>query len=488
MPRAYLPPRGGKQTDPAGLANPNAGSAHHSNGTSTPKVDRIPCRYTDCHLTFKNKASLLDHLIEEPNHEYCEACDVCLQDWDDLMRHMAQSANHIACPSCGREFQSVKGMERHVAQSHRAEQKLTCYGCNVIFRTAGDMIGHLEKGLCRNTEQPKQSITKTSFQDHINQKTIINRMLKGDGLRMKSPSGPGSIASSGNQFGGENENSSVLLDEPTSENSNPTPALQPTPSAPRPTSVGASHNTQPRSQNMKNVTDSVSSLHLSGGGADLSSQHNGSTSQSRSNSSIQGGPGASAWANGPSAAVKAVPPSQGEPTAFAAGLQTLNYEYAQKNPGSAPPSRHTGASVSGFTSMDPSDWNTRFWNPRSDAWDPNRFFNSLIEAYECPHKECNFTDPSAAAFTSHCFDGHRPDVFRCPSCLREYKSLQALVQHCEAPSHKCQIRKARAYNQFMDFITGGFIDASRKNERGEVLYDVQKPAEFGDRTKDPSFW
>ena len=171
---------------------------------------------------------------------------------------------------------------------------------------------------------------------------------------------------------------------------------------------------------------------------------------------------------------------------FAAALHHLDQEYLAKHEG-APPA--ASATLNGIPNeQGHSDWNTRFWTPRSETWDPARFFNGLTRAFECPHQECHFVDISATKFTAHCFDAHVPSVYRCPSCLREYRSLQALVQHCESPSHRCQIRKTRGFNAFMDHITGGFISAGKRDERGEVVYEAALPNEFRDRDKEPGFW
>ena len=64
-----------------------------------------------------------------------------------------------------------------MGQDHRTKQSLLCLGCQSKYANAGELIGHLEKGMCRNESRPQEAISKLKFQDHINQKTIIEHML-----------------------------------------------------------------------------------------------------------------------------------------------------------------------------------------------------------------------------------------------------------------------------------------------------------------------
>jgi hypothetical protein len=59
---------------------------------------------------------------------------------------------------------------------------------------------------------------------------------------------------------------------------------------------------------------------------------------------------------------------------------------------------------------------------------------------------------------------------RCPSCLRQYNSATALVQHTESQARKCQIRDSRDYRQAVDLITGGLLDTAGRHDDLTVKY------------------
>ena len=59
-----------------------------------------------------------NHKRNDPEHDYCNKCDVDCDSWDDFVEHKA-NANpkvHIACLHCGQDFKSIPGRNRHIAQ------------------------------------------------------------------------------------------------------------------------------------------------------------------------------------------------------------------------------------------------------------------------------------------------------------------------------------------------------------------------------------
>jgi hypothetical protein len=60
--------------------------------------------------------------------------------------------------------------------------------------------------------------------------------------------------------------------------------------------------------------------------------------------------------------------------------------------------------------------------------------------------------------------------FRCPSCLRQYQSATALVQHAESQAVKCQIRESQEYKNAVDQITGGFVGTAGRHIDHTVRY------------------
>ena len=60
----------------------------------------------------------------------------------------------------------------------------------------------------------------------------------------------------------------------------------------------------------------------------------------------------------------------------------------------------------------------------------------------------------------------------CPCCLKNFKSHTALIQHCESPSSRCQIRRAFDYNDALNTLTGGLIEVKGRHPDGTVKYEA----------------
>lgn len=59
-----------------------------------------------------------NHKRNDPEHDYCNKCDLDCDSWDDYIEHKA-NANpkvHITCLHCGQDFKSIPGRNRHIAQ------------------------------------------------------------------------------------------------------------------------------------------------------------------------------------------------------------------------------------------------------------------------------------------------------------------------------------------------------------------------------------
>ncbi len=67
----------------------------------------------------------------------------------------------------------------------------------------------------------------------------------------------------------------------------------------------------------------------------------------------------------------------------------------------------------------------------------------------------------------------------CPSCLREFRTTAALIQHCESPSVRCSIRKCDGYHETIDQLTGGLIGIKGNFPDGTIKYsmgELKRPA------------
>ena len=55
-----------------------------------------------------------------------------------------------------------------------------------------------------------------------------------------------------------------------------------------------------------------------------------------------------------------------------------------------------------------------------------------------------------------------------------FSSTTALVQHCESPANRCNIRETGDYNQALDTITGGLLEVKERKDDGQVEYQAAK--------------
>lgn len=104
---------------------------------------------------------------------------------------------------------------------------------------------------------------------------------------------------------------------------------------------------------------------------------------------------------------------------------------------------------------------TRFWDPLSADWNPERFYDSITSRYNCPFV-CELTWDTPADLNQHINSDHRMTRMKCLSCLKYFKSATALMAHCESRGSKCQVNKADNYNIFLDRVSGGFLGVDEK--------------------------
>lgn len=148
-------------------------------------------------------------------------------------------------------------------------------------------------------------------------------------------------------------------------------------------------------------------------------------------------------------------------------------------------------------------FNTRFWDPLAKAWNPNRFYNSVIQKYFCPFR-CEYVSDflfmsklyvliiyirqsfsDEAEMRDHILLSHRVSRAKCPYCLKYFDSVTALMCHCQSRGSRCLINKTDDFGVFLNKLTGGFLSVEEKvrpdhiqNETVEV-----RDAETGEMVK-----
>lgn len=75
-------------------------------------------------------------------------------------------------------------------------------------------------------------------------------------------------------------------------------------------------------------------------------------------------------------------------------------------------------------------------------------------------------------------EAHSDQRYMCPTCCKHFRSLTAVTAHMESESTRCNIRKAKDLDAYVDQLSGGLVEVqSEKNEDGTNKYDVKKDAE-----------
>lgn len=122
--------------------------------------------------------------------------------------------------------------------------------------------------------------------------------------------------------------------------------------------------------------------------------------------------------------------------------------------------------------------NTRFWDPMSNDWNPEKFYDSILNKYACPFI-CEYVSshlslpphttnsqttrqlfPTISDLTDHIYSDHRVARMLCPTCFKTFKSATALMAHCESLTSKCHLSRADDYNKILDRLSGGFLSVS----------------------------
>ena len=93
-----------------------------------------------CSRYFINYSALLDHMRSTNQHEWCERCDLALEDERDKYQHEEESDNHWICPGCSLDSLCEGNHLDHLINDH-----YTCTLCSswVVCDTEEDYWQHM---------------------------------------------------------------------------------------------------------------------------------------------------------------------------------------------------------------------------------------------------------------------------------------------------------------------------------------------------------
>ncbi|KAF2643819.1 hypothetical protein P280DRAFT_466555 [Massarina eburnea CBS 473.64] len=368
----------------------------------------VKCTYQDCAQSFPTLKSMKSHK-KHSEHDYCDKCDEDFDSYDDLAQHKAfrPDMHNKACRVCGEEFKSTSGLRRHIEMNHRIDQKLPCIGCEQSFDRASLMVEHLEFGHCN-------VITSDQFMGHIVHKHLVTELLNGgpsyDRFMQKISKFEGT-----QDFDEEGGGVSVTTDLFESNGTEDARAVP-------------FEAIKPKIEH-EDVVDPGPYPPLPSLTAGLASLSMNSTDENTHRG----------WL--PKASEHLFPDACPSPPP---SVFSIDRHDEQMN-------KDHGINI----------LKTRFWDPLSGDWNPERFFNSIISKYFCPFP-CEQVFDKVGDMNNHILTTHRIKRMKCPSCLKYFNTVTALMCHCESRGSRCTINKAYDFNIFLDKITGGFLSVDEK--------------------------
>ncbi|OJD28196.1 hypothetical protein ACJ73_00407 [Blastomyces percursus] len=397
---------------------------------------RIVCTFENCNRAFDTEKELRKHKIEFSDHEYCARCDLDFEDERELFAHKLESNRHIACPSCGEEFKSEGGKNTHFAQFHRTNQEMVCHFCHAKFNRAHAYMCHIENDQCPSFSAERyreQRVKKEAL------RTVISRALgpTGIGLGLTDSSTTSSL-DGGVGISLQNE---------------------------RETAPTSGERTKPGATGNSGCDASSVSMQLRG-------------------MSLWPAPGEEQEAEmGPEEQVSMAYSEAGynrDDEESRSGFRANN-----GGPPTSPTGKHIPLIDLDETTSKASDntwgtWESRFApcpmsrdsetveKRQQEPWSPYKFFSPAMGKWVCV---CDKLFDSEKDFEGHIKSGiHMGGVFRCPGCLRMFKTSAALTAHCESATVRCKVNKDENYARILDEISAGLIEPDGENEDGSIRY------------------
>lgn len=107
--------------------------------------------------------------------------------------------------------------------------------------------------------------------------------------------------------------------------------------------------------------------------------------------------------------------------------------------------------------------------------------NPINHRYNCPHPSCKNVGKifkTSGALIAHLRSetAHSKVRVQCPSCFDLFETVNALMQHCESQSSRCQFRESDDYIPFLNILSAGVAEIHGRNVDMTLQYSVQEGA------------
>lgn len=338
-------------------------------------------------------------------------------------------------------------------------QSINCPGCNNIFVKAALLIGHLERGACKE-------IPAWEFRGHIQQKYIQKEVLKNpEAFTFMTPvpepvpslEEPIAIGTDTESEGGvrlpilDQDNEQQKAGQAPLEAEVDLVTLQDGTRFPL---TRANLETWPRlpGQKKSDVSSYLENFSISSdagapidqiSASEITSRRGGVKVYTPSYPSLQPHSPAYAEASSDSSSDSGKTAGADEvlkrPAAWKEQTTRSLFPNAKPTPPNAPTRSILKKHQDETQPMNP--LKARWWEPGSKDYNPNLFFHSVTQKYCCPFPDCDqlpFDTPFDIDW--HFMEIHARTSFRCASCCKLFKCAEGLVAHCESNGN-CPIQK-----------------------------------------------
>lgn len=452
-----------------------------------------------CDVDCEDWAALTEHKVDSmapwlekksrrpegaPKHIVCEFCGMDFKSMGGRELHRARVSLELLALLFGLFYFCLSGFTDSFPQDHQAQQSIQCPGCDEVFVRAGHMIGHLEKDECDN-------IRAYELYANIQHKYIRNEIMQQPDVLMENlqinpafaapPDKPGLIDDEPAMATREEAEGGVavpLMDRESEEQKGGHQPLEAQfagielegkkapltrtnlESWPRLSGQKASIVSEyVKNQSIGNSAPSVADTDLSASqfASQITSRRGSLKVYTESYPTLQSSAKSPDFGQSRKVSVE---------DDDAASVATARAESVLGRP-AAWTTEHTSQALFGNVKQTPpSDemksilkkrdaeaprakdiLTARWWDPDSPDYIPDRFYHGVVQKYCCPFAACeNLTLDTAYDLEVHFKDAHTMRHFRCPGCLKIFKSAQGMVSHIES-TLKCPIKRSKSFKQ-----------------------------------------